>query len=206
MGIQGRQLIAELNGISCWPLEKHARKPKSIAVTRTFGTDTNNPHVLEAAITTFATKAAFRLRSSNQLTRKIGFFMTTNRHKPGYKNISAETTLTMPSADTGTLIEQAINLMMSHFRPQLYYHRAGVWLHDFVPDKTLQIDLFGNINTKLHHKSISRMQAIDSINNRYGKHTVYYASESLGSIWQPKNNIKMPCYTTHWDELPFLKV
>lgn len=204
MGIQGRQLVSELNGTSCWPLQKYARKPKSISVTRTFGEDTNKLHVIEAALANFATRAAHRLRISHQLARRIGFFMTTNRHKPGYSNFSAETILRTPTADTGLIIEKVTAMMIQKFKAQNFYHRAGVWLHDFVPEHILQTDLFGSSDPKDFVRSGNRMKAIDTLNTRYGKHTVYYASEALGKTWQPKHNIKTPRYTTRWEELPKL--
>ncbi len=206
MGIQGRQIVSELNGTSCWSLERRMKPPKSISVTRTFGADTNQLHVVEAALTSFATKAAYKLRLSNQLTRRIGFFMTTNKHKPGYKSVSSEVVLSMPTADSGQLIEAAVTMMASRFNGQEFYHRAGVWLRDFTPDETIQTDFFGYVNIPKHRQSTKRMIALDKLNRRYGKHTVYFASEDLGNAWQPKSGIKTPRYTTRWNELPKIKI
>lgn len=206
MGITGRQIVAELNGVCCYQLNKQARKPKSIAVTRTFGNDTTEQHVLEAALTVFTTKAAHKLRLSKQLTHRISFFMTTNKHKPGYQVTSAETKFSAPTADTGVLIEAAINMLRQRFAYGQSYHRAGIWLHDFIPDNSFQHNLLNNTVNQQHTKQQKRMTAVDSINKRYGKHTLYYASEDLGSIWQPKHYIKTPRYTTRWDELPKLRL
>lgn len=76
MGIRGRQLIAELNGLSCFPLDREGKIRKSIARTRTFGHDTNDLGSLEAAIATFTTQAAFRLRTSGQVTKRAALFLT----------------------------------------------------------------------------------------------------------------------------------
>lgn len=206
MGIHGRQMVAELNNISCWGIQKYHKKPKSIAVTRTFGNDTSNIGVIEAALTTFAAKAAFRLRRSNQLTSRVGFFMTTNKHKPGYQSFSLEAQLHTPTSDSGHIIKTSIDLLRSVFSSNMSYHRAGIWLYDFTDTANLQMDILGNRNVAEHKTSLQRMKAIDTLNARYGKHTVYFASEDLGSAWQPKNQIKIPRYTTRWDELPKLRV
>lgn len=206
MGITGRQTVAELNGICCHKLNKRAHKPKSIAITRTFGSDTTEREVLEAALTVFAAKAAYKLRLSKQLTHRISFFMTTNKHKPGYQVMSDETKLLAPTADTGVLIDTAIQLLIKNFSYGQTYHRAGIWLYDFVSEDSFQHSLLDNEANWQHAKQQLRMNAVDSVNKRYGKHTVYYASENLGSIWQPKNQIKTPRYTTRWDELPKLKI
>jgi DNA polymerase V len=205
MGIIGRQTVAELNGICCNGLNKRVRKPKSIAITRTFGVDTTEPEVLEAALTVFTTKAAYKLRLSKQLAQRISFFMTTNKHKPGYQVSSAETKLSAPTADTVALIEAALTMLKEHFSYGQSYHRAGIWLHDFIPDTSFQNNLLNPSINQQHISQQKRMTAIDSLNQRYGKHTLYYASEGLGSIWQPKNQIKTPRYTTRWDELPKIR-
>lgn len=201
MGIRGRQLVAELNGTSCFDLQKISKPAKSIANTRTFGQDTNQLHVLEGAISSFVAKSTHKLRLSHQLTKRAGFFIATNRHKPGYKMTSHEIKLPFPSADTGLITEILTSTMAEHFNPRAAYHRAGVWLQDFIPENALQTDLIGNLDVVGHDRSTRRMQALDAINTRYGKRTAYFASENLGSSWQPIRKIQMPRYTTQWDEL-----
>ncbi len=206
MGVHGRQIVAELNGISCLPLKKFGKPAQSISVTRTFGEDTNQLHVIESALSSFAAKAAFKLRLHNQQTNRIGFFMTTNRHKPGYKSFYEELKLTSPTSDTGKLTSLLINMMSRHYSDSYHYHRAGVWLYDLHPDSSPQLDLMGNTNLLEQNSSQRRMKALDNINSRYGKGTMYFAIEDLGKSWQPKNEIKMPRFTTRWDELPNLKL
>src|SRR6201999_512911 len=106
MGIRGEQLVRELNGEACFGLELEHRLQKSIARTRTFGEDTNDPGVLEAAIANFAAQAAFRLRREGLLTRRAGLFVTTSRHKPGYRVWNREIQLPVPTADSGELIKR----------------------------------------------------------------------------------------------------
>lgn len=206
MGIHGRQLTLELNGIACYPLQKTHKPAKSIAVTRTFGQDTNQFYIIESALTTFATKAAYRLRVSNQLTKRLGFFMTTSRHKPGYVSQSAEVTFERPTNDSAQLIRAATELAYTKFNSGHQYHRAGVWLYDFVHEDNLQMDILNQTAHQTHISELSRMQAIDTLNKRYGKYTVYYASENLDNTWQPKHSIKTPRYTTNWEELPKIRL
>lgn len=201
-GIPGRQLIAELNGLSCYPLDRIGKLRKSIARTRTFGEDTNNLYALEAAIASFATQAAFRLRTSRQLTRRAAIFLTTNKHKPGYQSWSREVAFTVPTADTGQLISVLIHELGKIYKQNYYYHRAGVMLWDFAPAHQLQTDLLGMVNVDAHSKSIDRMNAIDLLNEQFGKRTIHFAAEDLGSTWKPKYNLRSPRYTTVLDELP----
>lgn len=203
MGIQGRRMVSELNGLSCYTLEKFGKPQQSIAVTRTFGQDTSQLHVMESAIATFTTKAAFRLRTGRQLAGTAGVFIATNRHRPGYVMRSRSVRFDLPTADTGRLAAALIEQLATIFNPPAAYYRAGVWLGELQPQTNLQVDLLGNISPAAHDKSVASMKALDELNERYGKRTVHYAAEDLGQdAWQPRHRLGMPRYTTRWDELP----
>lgn len=204
-GVQGRQLVAELNGLSCYPLQQEGKQRQSIARTRTFGHDTNDLNSIEAAITTFATQAAFRLRVSEQVTRRAAVFLSSNKHKPGYQRWTRELHYQVPTADTGRLITTLLGELNNLYSPVQDYHRAGVMLWDFLPANNLQTDLLGEVDVAHETKAVSRMQTIDNLNERYGKHAVHYAAEDLGQAWRPVYNLRSPRYTTTLDELPPLQ-
>ncbi len=205
MGILGRQLVAELNGVSCHALEVEGKVRKSIARTRTFGHDTGNAHAVEAALATFTSQASHRLRESQQLTRRAGIFVTTNKHKPGYRRWSKEVVFDVPTADTGLIAQTMNDLFSQLYNPAVKYHRAGVLLYDFVPAAVLQTDLFGCVDVPAHGKASRRMQALDHINDRFGRRTIRLAAEGLGEAWRPIYNLRSPLYTTNWQELPKVK-
>lgn len=206
MGVHGRQLVAELNGISCLPLESEQKARKTIAVTRQFGQDTGNLNILEAAITTFTTSAAFRLRCSGQVAHRATLFVATNRHRPGYRYWHEELCLPVGTADTGTLLSLLLAALRRIYRENNYYHRAGVLLSDLTPAEHLQPDLFGTVNFASVQQSQSLMASVDIINERYGRRTIRYATEDLGNAWEPRHNLRSPRYTTEWDELPIITV
>jgi DNA polymerase V len=206
MGIHGRQMVAELNGTACYQLEMIHSLAKSIARTRTFGEDTNDFNTIEAAIASFATQAAFRLRHSGQLTRRAGLFLTTSKHKPGYRHWNREIIYEVPTADSGTLISTLVEVLGEVYNRQAQYHRAGVLLYDFVPASQLQTDLLGIVDIEEHDKAHVRMAILDNINERFGKRTVHFAAEDLGVRWQPKRNRRSPRYTTSINELPDVRI
>lgn len=111
----------------------------------------------------------------------------------------------MPTADTGQLIAAVTGAFHKIYDKSASYHRAGVWLSDFVPDNQLQTDLLGGVNPAVHSQKLARLQAIDQLNDRFGKNTVHYAAEDLAQDWQPKRLLRSPRYTTRWDELPAVK-
>ena len=205
MGIRGRQLVAELNDTSCFPLDLEHQKPKSILRSRTFGEDTKQSSVVEAALASFTAVAAFRLRRSGQLARRAGVFIDTNKHKPGFARRSDEIIYRVPTADTGQLITDLVGLFGKIRNPNASYHRAGIWLGEFTPADQFQIDLLGNADPDAYDKSSARMQAVDNLNERYGKRTIRFAAELLEQSWQPKYQTRSPRYTTNINELPYAK-
>jgi len=202
MGVRGRQMVAELNGTSCFPLEREHKPAQSIMRGRTFGEDTNQLHVLESAVASMATRAAFALRRDRLLARRIGFMTETNRHKPGYRRWSPELKLAQPTNDTGLIITLLIKKLKEIFSSSQQYHRLCVYIYDLIPEDALQTDILGEIDPKQHDKSAARMQAIDKINQKHGRSKIYYAAEDLGRSWEPKHQIRSPRYVSNWDELP----
>lgn len=202
MGIRGRQLVAELNGTSCFPLQGLHAKAKSISRTRTFGEDTHELHVVESAVASFAVQAAYKLRASGQRTRRAGLFLTTSRHKPNYKVWNTEVIYDVPTADSGLLAETLVQALAKVYDRSAAYHRAGIWLYDFAPDNLLQTDLLGKVDVQDQKRSQARMQALDAINARYGKHTMRFAAEDLARNWEPKHKLRSPRYVSNWEELP----
>jgi DNA polymerase V len=202
MGVHGRQMVAELNGTSCYQLAPEHQAAKSIMRSRTFGEDTNQAHVLEAAIANMAARAGFHLRSQKLLARRIGLFTCTNKHKPGYRRWAREVHLHTPTNDTGIIISELVKELGAVYSSKQYYHRLGVFLHDFAPEDALQTDLLGYVDSNTHDRSKARMEALDLINTKWGKGKLYYATEDLSKAWQPRRNISSPRYVSNWDELP----
>lgn len=202
MGIHGRQLVAELNGQSCQPLQAFGRVRQTVMNGRTFGEDTSQFQILEAAIASLTARAAASLRQDRLLARSAAIHLNTNRHKPDYQRASRFITFPTATADTGAITSQLVQATQAAFNPRYSYHRANVLLYDLVSAKSLQTDLFDKISIHTAQISQVRLQAFDAINARYGKGVIRYAAEDLGNTWEPKHQLRSPRYTTNWQELP----
>jgi DNA polymerase V len=202
MGVHGRQMVAELNGAACLGLTPEHAPAKSILRSRTFGEDTNQIHVLEAAVATLGARAAFSLRKDQLLARRIGLFTNTNRNKPGYRRWVREIKLNTPTNDSGYIISALVDELDKFVSNAQQYHQLGVFLYDLVPQAELQVDLLGYVDTGSHDRAQARMQALDQVNAKWGRGKLYYAAERLSDRWQPKHQIRSPRYVSQWDELP----
>jgi DNA polymerase V len=202
MGIRGRQLQAELNGTTCFPLAR-AHKPQIMIMRgRQFGEDTRQFHVIESAVASLAARAAASLRREGRLTRRASVSLRTNRHKPGYQSYSESVQFLTPTADTGLITRRLIDALEDNFRVGFDYHRADVLLEDFVSAEALQTDLLGTVSLVADDKSQRKMRALDAINLRHGRGTVSFAAEGLSRSWQPRRRLNSPRYTSDWRELP----
>lgn len=202
MGIHGRHMVYELNGTSCLPLQRESKPQQMIMRGRMFGEDTREFSVVESAIASLMARATAALRREHQVARRAAVMLRTNRHKPGYQQLSEEVRLYTPTADTGLLCSQLIAMLARTFNPALEYHKADVLLYDLVPEDSLQTDLFGAVNLATDSRSRGRMQALDALNRRHGNRTVRFAAEDLSRAWQPRKKLMSPRYTSAWPDLP----
>lgn len=207
MGLSGLQTVSELNGIDCHPLDSLTlnQPHKSVLRSRTLGEDTNQLGVLEASIATLTTSAAFQIRQEEQLSSRAALFLSTSRFKPGFRTWYEEVSFGMPTNDSGHIIKVLTNQLQSIYSSTQSYHRVGVVLYDFKPARFLQTDLLGLVQPSTHSASVAKMRAIDDINSRFGKGSVYFAAEDLSNSWRPRQNSRSPRYTTKWAELPTAK-
>ncbi len=205
MGIHGRQLVAELNGQCCHPLEQFGRIRQSIMHGRMFGEDTHEFSIVEAAIASLTNKAATQLRTECLLARSAALYLSTNRHKPGYQRLVRSIRLHVPTADGGQITAQLVVALRSSFNRQSQYHRVNIMLYDFLNKDSLQSNLFDSASLEAIQSSTARLQAVDTLNKRYGHQTVHYATEDLSKAWQPKQALRSPRYTTNWQELPIVQ-
>jgi DNA polymerase V len=206
MGIHGRQMVSELRGLSCYPLETIQKVRQSVMHGRQFGADTSDLTVLEAAIASLSARATFRLRRDQLLAHSAIVSLSTNKHKPGYQYVSRYINFVTPTADTGVVTTQLMESLKQLFSKQSAYHRANVLLYNLIPETGIQADLFNDIDLPGSDRSRDRNRALDTINSRFGSRTLHYAAEDLSQAWTPKHELRSPRYTSNWQELPIAKV
>jgi DNA polymerase V len=206
MGIHGLQMVAELNGTMCLPLEQFDAPHQTIMRGRTLGQETSELAPLQSAVATLAARAAFCLRRDTRLVRAASLLMNTNRHKPGYRQQSGTVRFATPTADTGIICGELNAALRRIHNPHLGIYRVNVLFHELVPASVLKLDLFGEVDPVSHDRSQARMAAFDTINARFGKGHIRYAAETLSQAWQPRKGLCSPRYTSAWPDIPVARL
>ena len=199
MSVNGLKTITELRGISCIPLEEYSMTRKSCCTTRSFGKLLTNLEDIEQAVTTFARRAAERIRSESLAASCVSVFVRTIPFdkKSAYYSNGASRTLSHPTHDSITIIETALLLIKRIFKNNYQYKKAGVLLSGLCDDSEIQETLF----EKNYNQNSDLMSAIDAINYRYGRDTLQMASECKVGNWKQKRENCTGNYTTQIDRL-----
>lgn len=207
---------AELNGTSCLNLEEVSPLRKQIISSRSFGKEVSDLPQLREAVASYILRAAEKLRGEQQSCQQVQVFLSTNHFR---KNItqyhrSAGRRTPIPSDDSRELIRLAISGLEEIYQKGISYHKAGIMLLDLIPNQNLQADLFGQdlFNRmanqpppQLAKKNTALMQAMDEINQRFGRHILYPATAGVDKNWLMRSNFKSKHYTSSWQELALVK-
>lgn len=201
--------VLELNGTPCMNLELQPPPKQQIACTRSFGRPvTDLPPLLEA-VSEFASRAAEKLRRESQHTAQLHVFAHTSPHRPGprfYRSIAVQ--LEPPTSDTSRLVDAAVKGMRAIYEPGYQLIKAGVILQDLCPAALEQAGLFITDPGQTRDRS-ALMEAVDAINQRWGKGVIHVAgtgqSSRIQSEWGMRQERRTPRYTTRLDEVPICR-
>jgi DNA polymerase V len=206
MTIRGLKTVKELRGESNIPLDEfeNDNQQKNLSVTRMFGQRVRSLAELEAAVATFAARAATRLRRKEQLAWRGSVFIRAQLPNRQHRYMSAGFQLAVPTSYTSDVIRGAHEALRKIYDPDFMYRKAGIILGSLVDEGDQQMSLFGREDQATRMKGqISLMKAMDDITLRYGKKSVTYGAELHRSDhWKSNQKQMTPAYTTRWSEIP----
>ena len=200
MGVMGERTQLELKGIPCNELEINPPTTKSIVCSRSFGRPVSSLNDVLESISLFTSKAVRNLRNKGLVAKNLTVFISTNPFKDTrqYANFIQDN-LTDYSAYTPDFINLSAVLLKKIFKDDYLYKKTGVMLTDIKKQEYLYPNLFSSGYG--NDKKQNLMQAIDSINDKFGNDKVFFASNGIKQTWQMKREILTPRYTTRWDEI-----
>lgn len=198
--------VRELKGEQCIELELSPKR-KNIMVSRSFGKLTGELKDLEEAVSTYAAKAAEKLRNQKGLASALYVYLRTNRNREDliqYNPGIAEGFI-VPTSNSLQIITEAKKLLGEIYREGPLYQKAGVMLLDIVPESAHeQQDLFGVTDKLGEQKTL--MKTLDHINKLHGRGTLTIGSQGLKDTgWKLRCEHRSPAYTTRWEDLPKIK-
>lgn len=104
--------------------------------------------------------------------------------------------------DTHELVTAAIGAAAAAWQDGFRYAKAGLVLTELMAIETVQKSLLVGFDRE---KRAALMGALDALNQKYGRGTLYPAAAGVKQDWQTKFERKSPRYTTQWQELPVVR-
>jgi len=207
MTVVGLRIARELRGTPCFELETEPDPRKEIMTSRTFPEAVSSPRALEQAVSSFAARAARKLRDQDSVCSTVTVFVATDRFDDDMPAYRPDATTELPAATchTPAILNAARGLLRNLFRSGLEYKKAGVRLGEVRSDQHGQKNLY--VEEEDRHRNRSLMDAVDEINDRFGRETVTFGSEGRrkDQSWRMERNRLSPHYTTSWHDLPVAK-
>ena len=200
--VTGWRTVLELRGIPSIDENTAPTPRRTLVSSRSFGTKVYEKEALQQAVSTFATRAAEKLRREGLFAGGIAVHIRTSRQHIPFVSETVQQTLVSPTCDTEKFIKAAISGVEAMFKPDTPYAKAGIMLFDLTSKRNMQGSLLGLASESDEKRRAALMKSIDQINAVHGRHTVHYAAEGLGEQgWHMNQSHRSPRMTTEWKEL-----
>ena len=202
-GVQLERTLRELQGWYCWDMEDPEPK-QNICSSRSFGKPVTNLSEMEEAVTSYVMSAVWKMRSEGSQATGIQTFINTNYFKENEPQHHDSRTSNFPEAtdDLLRINQEALRLLRLVYREGYAYKKAGILLLGLQPRMLHQDILFGSEGSGKRDKL---NQAIDKLQDRFGKSAIFPASRGVHQIWSMKRENCTQRYTTCWNEIPVVR-
>lgn len=197
----------ELQGISCSNHEEAGPK-KTLLSSRSFGVMQTAFEPIAQAVSAHCANVYEKLRQQDSLTKSIYVFVKTNcfREDLAQYNQSAAISLVSPTDDLRLITYHAKKCLEKIYKHGFQYKKVGVCLEELSCKNHQQLDIFHQASEASQEKTEQLMHLFDSINQKFGRHTIKLAAEGYSKEWAMKSGLKSPSYTTQWSELPVVRM
>ena len=197
MTIVGLRLKRDLTGENILDIEESQIK-KNIAVTRTFETMYSDYNELRERVSTYAIKAASKLRKQDSCCNLIQLFLLTNHFREDLKQYRSSITLhcAYPTNSSIDLVKLAEVGLKRIYKKGYQYKKAGIIVMDLIPENERQLTLFESPNAK----HLSLMKTIDRLNHQLAD-KVKFGGQDLDRTWKMRQEKLSKRYTSNIKDL-----
>ena len=143
---------------------------KSISKTKTFTPPSLKKEYVFAQLSKNVENACIKARRYNLSAKNFSFFLKTQDFQYYGYVIKMDSPTSVPS-DILSLVAPHFNQI---FSPQKKYRATGITLFKLESHQTCQLDIFGGVVKTQKFKKV--FGALELVNQKYGKHTIFLAS------------------------------
>ncbi|WP_240635375.1 DinB/UmuC family translesion DNA polymerase [Hymenobacter rigui] len=212
-GVTGARLLRELQGESCGESvgsEEDEARRNTIMYTRSFARPLTELSDIQVALAHFASRGAEKLRRQNSLANTLTVFISRGRFSPGPlpHTCTEVVTLSVATQDTSELLRYTSSALQRLYKAGAAYKKAGIVLSGLETVGRQQLQLFGNAADAVLRTTL--MAELDHLNQRFGSGTIRFAAalpapSGVAQPWAGNSRWKTPAYTTHWDDLLWVR-
>jgi len=204
MGVVGVKSWRELHGEPCIEIEDRVLDKKQICTSRSFSKDIYEFEEICKAVASFTASSAEKLRRQKGVCREVLVFILTNRFKEQANHHSQSILIPIENYTDSTfeLVERACFGLKKIYKPGFGYKKAGVIITDICRKADVTPSLFYDRDRS---KESSLMTVMDEMNTRYGRHTLFTATEGVEKF-KANQNFLSKRFTTSWDDIIEVKV
>jgi DNA polymerase V len=155
---------------------------------------------VKQALVAYVTRAGEKLRRDGLAARHMTVFLHNSPFatSEGYFSNAASFQLAYPTSDTAELIGYAVPALRRIFRQGPHYAKCGVMLDELTAAGSGQKDLF---DARDEERSGRLMAALDTLNRRMGRDTVFFAGSGVRRDWKAFANMRSRHFSTNWKQL-----
>ena len=196
--------VRELRGVACLDIENEIEPKQEICCSRSFGKRLRELTPIQEAVTSYAMRAAEKLRKQGSLCRQVRVSLRTGMFNPTEAKYANGVLCQLPyPTDDSRLIIKAVQAGLKQvFRESFSYAKAQVLLLDLCRKNEYTPDLFA---PEQPVKTERLMSTLDAINNRWGRGTLQPGRIAKPAEWAMRRELLSPAYTTRWSELMVAK-
>ncbi|MBR5626396.1 MAG: Y-family DNA polymerase, partial [Thermoguttaceae bacterium] len=197
--VSQERTVRELCGECCLEFNAHKKIKKNIQVSSSFGTMVSELSELETAVSSFAARAAVKLRRQKSVTTSVFTRLYTNPYRQDLPQYFPERGIrfSLPTGSTPEIIRAALANLREIYQPGFLYKRAKVMLTDLLEESSLirQPCLF---DLDPDHPEESRktdqrvMNLMDQLNSEMKNSPLFFASEIGRRTWKPHSDFHFP--------------
>lgn len=199
--VVGERIVHELRGQPCLSWEEAPSGRKGCAVTRSFGQPLTSMQDVSEAVAGFAFRVGEKLRRNRIAAPRLTVFMHTNPFaKTGAPHsASGAIAFPQPTNDALELVAGARQVVRRIWKQGPRYSKAGVICEGLVPVDEVQMSAFVGRSLEASERL---MGAVDELNRRFGRGSVFVASTGVAKAAAQKSAWRSPRYLSRVDELP----